>query len=319
MVGTHDLSVDPFATRMDDPGYAGKSWSETRAGRRNSYTLYMMSVALPFAIVFTLLFLFSFVYHLAPALPWFVAFIAAEVAVFGCWPPQNPLGRTRWDWAPMIVNLLAVFFGVTAGLENYTQISPMVHINYLHHYGGVRPSANPDAYVDAGVLGFARDARLDATQSAGYFSWPHRYCVAPIVSDNPEETVSFWAAGMNCCDARGRFWCGDADDDDTHGGAGSTAKMIGIRIMPSLNIGRWIWHGHEADKLYNLAVGMAAGSYGLKIPRNPIVVGWVKDVDHEAWVATFTAVIFFAVFVLITLVLLVMFGQRLVNAKDGRR
>ncbi|CAE7213174.1 unnamed protein product [Symbiodinium sp. KB8] len=123
-----------------------------------------------------------------------------------------------------------------------------------HSYVNVLPSEPAAGYLDAGKLVFADEARVDAKRGLG-FKDRSVYCVAPIIDDSKPEKIQFWAAGQDCCSARGDFECDDAWDRKAHAG------VVVRRAAPE----------------YLQAVKQAKAVYGLSSPAEPIFVQWVVD------------------------------------------
>lgn len=290
-----NVQKDPFLThteKLEQGNPAANPYLSQPPPRqkpaRHSAQIWLQSSVLPFTIFTTLLLLFTFMYHKHPVVPWILVFLSVDLAIFGCWPPRSDRGgRAASDWALMAFCLFAVLAGTIAGLVCYEVISPWVHIRYLQHYSGVRPGGDPRAYSDAGVLSFSSDSRLDPSSSAGFEEWPVRYCAAPVVSVDHTEAATFWAVGVNCCDKRGGFWCGASETSH----ATPLSPKLGVRILPAFNLGKRILLGHDHGEQFRRAVKMAAGAYGFRAPREPIIVDWVTDVESEAtrawWIAVF--------------------------------
>merc|ERR1719443_993148 len=85
-------------------------------------------------------------------------------------------------------------------------------------YANVLPSEPASTKVDAGKMVFATDARVDVSRSIGFKAGTF-YCVAPILDEDMDTRVEYWAAGVDCCSYRGDFHCDDALDARTKSGA----------------------------------------------------------------------------------------------------
>eukprot|EP00930_Biecheleria_cincta_P088967 TRINITY_DN78219_c0_g1_i1.p1 TRINITY_DN78219_c0_g1~~TRINITY_DN78219_c0_g1_i1.p1 ORF type:complete len:623 (+),score=87.64 TRINITY_DN78219_c0_g1_i1:104-1972(+) len=146
---------------------------------------------------------------------------------------------------------------------------------YPYHFYARSPSYElvdadwaPGSVADAGFLSFTAETHVDSTRSVGYVSGS-TWCVAPIVSNDLSDSAGFWAVGKDCCRRQGLFRCGDARNRSTHTG-------IVIRdVSPILQ-----------DELpqYKKAAEMAAGTYGINMPGNPIFVRWNDTPENnENW------------------------------------
>jgi len=80
-------------------------------------------------------------------------------------------------------------------------------------YKQVSASDPASARSDAAVLEFISGTSVDVNRSIGYMVRGTVYCVAPVVGATPSDTgLGYWAAGVNCCEQRGGFSCGDVKD-----------------------------------------------------------------------------------------------------------
>ena len=77
-------------------------------------------------------------------------------------------------------------------------------------YLNVLPSESAAAHADAGKLLFSLDTKVDTSKTVGYRA-KHVYCVAPIM-DYATTVIQYWAVGVDCCQGRGQFACGDVVD-----------------------------------------------------------------------------------------------------------
>lgn len=129
-----------------------------------------------------------------------------------------------------------------------------------HSYANILPSESAAAYADASKVVFADEARIETSQALG-FQDGHTYCVAPILDDAPLETVNFWAAGQNCCGARGSFSCDDAWN-------------------PNARSGMVIRSSDRVRSEYMNAVRQAEASFEITSTEDPVFVTWVVDAEQ---------------------------------------
>lgn len=224
---------------------------------------------LPFVIFLLLLVLFTVWYKSMPVVPWFAVLLFADVLLVGAYPQRVTAGfkeRNRYDWFPLICGLLALGAGICLGIQNSTIIEPWMHAHYLRTYSNVNPGADPKMYVDAGILNFATGTKVDTGSAAGYLSWPHTYCAAPIVAEGGSETalrVGFWAIGVDCCSPHGEFTCDDAGNPDVKSGLRIESHHMGESAAGASN--------------FDLAVRKAAAFYGKEVSGMPVYVVWQAD------------------------------------------
>jgi len=135
-------------------------------------------------------------------------------------------------------------------------------------YELVDADSAPGSVADAGFLSFTAETHIDSTRSVGYVSGS-TWCVAPIVSGDLSDSAGYWAVGKDCCRRQGLFRCGDARNRTIHSG------VVIKDVSPILQ-----------DELpqYKKAATMAALTYGINMPRNPIFVRWNDTPEqNENW------------------------------------
>lgn len=158
---------------------------------------------------------------------------------------------------------VAVFASTPVGLFAYTSFfSEYWFCRSSHSYANVLPSESASGYVDAGMIVFAEEARIDASRGVGYKD-VHNFCVAPILDDADDVSrVQFWAAGVDCCGPRGTFACDDAWDKQAH---------AGIVLSPQ----RADWRPEFA-----LAIKQAEAAFGIASAKEPVFVRWLVDPER---------------------------------------
>jgi len=127
----------------------------------------------------------------------------------------------------------------------------------------VLPSEDAAAYMNTGQIIFADEARLDWSRALGYKSYDV-YCVVPVTDDTLEK-VQFWAAGINCCAARGTFTCDDAWNPKAK--AGMVLRNVS-HANPPLHLE------------YAEAVKQAEAAFDLASTEDPVFVRWVADPEQ---------------------------------------
>jgi len=251
---------------------------------RPVHEVLVLGVLIPFIFFCLLIYEFTFLYHIVPLAPWFTVFLGVVFAFMRAYPKYpGQHGYPPWSWYPLSACLFAVGAGILFGLLNYDQALPWIHSTALREYTAVRPEMDPRALQDAGTLRFAIGSTVDVESSAGYKVWPTTYCAAPIVGVNPSDQVSFWAVGVNCCESRQSFSCGDVLEPEARSGLKLETHALGKLI------------GQDAFQNYRRAAEMVAGVYGLKMAPEPIFVEWVLDpvvaAEKAWWRATICALI----------------------------
>lgn len=247
-----------------------------------------LGARLPFVAFVMILGLFTYIYHLAPILPWLLSLLGIMFAIIVCWPPRliGSKSRKRVDWGLMLSWFVAVGFAVILGLINYGFLESWISSTFMQEFTGVKPYTNPKAVMDAGILTFDSSARLDTTMAAGYKHW-FNFCAAPIVNkDDPRAApVTFWAVGMRCCENRGGFKCDSAEDEHARSGVPVREHNLSPRVKES----------------YDHAVRMAAAANDLVVPEDHIFVEWHKDPKAAGKLAWWFCTVNFGILTLIAL------------------
>jgi len=249
-------------------------------GRLNPWSAVLLGVYLPCWLFVMILTLFTYIYHRAPAVPWMAVLLGADIVVVTLWPSAHLWpGRGRWDWFPLISGLCAVGLATWLGQVTYSSMELWVHAKHLHSYDNVNPTSDTNLVADAGVINFAEGSELDIGSSAGFKSWPHTYCAAPIVTKDDAgsnaqpaspsgstvpapQPLGFWAVGMDCCNSAGDFWCDDAKDSGVRSGLRVTKHWIGQSV------------GHDVLDNYGRAARKAAAMQGMQVSQAPVFLLW---------------------------------------------
>lgn len=269
----------------------------------------VLGAYLPCAVFVVLLTLFTFAYAHVPWAVWLTTAVAADALLVGAWPPKGGTGgfrvRQRSDFLPFFAALFAVGAAVCCGTFNASVMEPWIHVKHLKEHSDVLPSDSPVAFADAGVLNFAPGSHLDSDGAAGFLSWPYTYCAAPIrppdgasgggggeadsgsggnaaqaasppMPGNASAALGFFAVGVNCCDSRGGFTCGDASDPQALSGLrveGASAGAVDAKGV----------------SLFLRAAQMAAAAGGEVAAPAPVLVVWNKNPQAYAsstwWIA----------------------------------
>jgi len=134
-------------------------------------------------------------------------------------------------------------------------------------YKGVSPTSLAAAYADAARIGFTSDTRVDLRRTVGFkVLGGSTYCAAPVLDDTDLTRVEFFAVGLDCCEARWDFRCGESTNTQAH--AGIVVSGDGA--------------SKEATDRFIMAAKQAAGIYRFHIPNRPVFVEWVADMDNAA-------------------------------------
>lgn len=284
------------ATKLQQK-YNRRKWAQQLHGRRDGPGWMLLSGAVLPTFMFLLivaLFTFDFV---IPAFVWAIVLILFVVMAYIAWPDPPPMEfggpesamqtqqrRNSWQWFPTASLIFACVAGyIFGGTNYYIFMLPYLHYTFNREYTNVNPGENADGFRDAGAVYFSAASRVNLAQSVGFKSDWNRFCVAPVVGDDPSDTVSFFAAGLDCCNSRHDFNCWEAADPNAH---------AGVRISENDPLGNNLPE-------FKKAAAMAASVYGFKSSENPILVLWVKDPQQFAQQTFGVAMIFLLVSALV--------------------
>lgn len=209
--------------------------------------------------------LFSFTYHLVPELCYVVSLLAfgALVNVF----PPHPSRAQFVDWMPTWSLLCAIVLGVVVGALNFDHyMYPFYSYAFHTPYSNVLPSEGAAAHADAGKIIWSASARVDHTRAVGYKAY-HTWCVAPVLDDSDMSKIGFWAAGIDCCGARGSFWCDEAGFEMAYGAVPlKEPRILGL--------------DHSG---FDKAIKLAEASFNIHAEKEPLLVKWVTNPVAYQW------------------------------------
>jgi len=219
-------------------------------------------------VVFTITaLLFGLSYHDSAVEIWTLVLIGVVVLVMvigQSWRQWNESPHARISIIVAMWLLLSVGLGSFVGIFAYDCcIREYWTAQQLEARENVLPAEPAGAYANAGEIVFADEARVDPSKAVGYKD-TSVYCVAPIASDAPMDTVQFWAAGLDCCGARGSFVCDDAWNPKAHSGLVIRNSTL----------------GEDLRGQYMKAVKLAEITYAIASVKEPIFVRWVSNPDQ---------------------------------------
>lgn len=164
---------------------------------------------------------------------------------------------------PIITCCIGLASGALTGLYAHeAYVGPFLKIAHGREYKDVLASAQSAAYSDAGKILFAETSTVDTARSVGYRN-RKTFCAAPVLDSGPSQTrtVSFWAVGYDCCNARGDFECG---------AAGNSGARGGVRLSASSIL-------DDQYEDFTAAVQQAAAVYDLHVDDDSILIRWVEN------------------------------------------
>jgi len=163
------------------------------------------------------------------------------------------------------MSAVSFVFGIMCGLSIQARFFGP-YWNYHHHpvYTNVLATDPAAARSDAGIISFADNAVVDTMRIGNFFSSKGtKFCAAPILDESQQSAAEFWAVGMDCCEGHVSFFCDDAQDVSARSGA----------VVFEVNS----WLVRDPYSKYMSAVKQAAARNQIEVPKNPILVRWVKD------------------------------------------
>lgn len=237
---------------------------------------------LMFAMISTL---YGMAYHHYAWVVWLVilAWVLMSI-IFLILDSRKRMGGSWFRFLGLLC-LFAITNGVILGSYNYwTHLFQYWSYDENASYTNVLPTEPAAALSDAGKIVFAKTARVDTSRAVG-FKVSDVYCVAPILDNTQMSRVEFWAAGINCCPARGDFSCDDAWDPLSKSGV--VIMGTGPDEKPSAGrqgFGFKFWDSPR--EYYMKAVKEAEAAYSLTSSKTPLLVRWIRDpqaIQDDYW------------------------------------
>jgi len=201
--------------------------------------------------------------------------------------------------AEVVLGLLcatAVLIGLVVGV--YAAVKTLSEFRRLSlgaSYFNVLASEPAAGRSDGATFMFVNGTSVDQSRAFGYTdiysSSATMYCVAPV-GDEKLSKISFWAAGINCCESRGNFYCGEATK------AGASGALMQPQAM-------------QSSEGFRLAVKGAESAYNLNESPSHLLLAWSSDpiaYRDTLWSSTVTL---FLIFGGVYLVISVMIGLSL--------
>jgi len=164
-----------------------------------------------------------------------------------------------------VLCLTAILIALVVGLYSvFRSLNEFYRLSQGASYFNVLPSEPAAGKMDATTLDFTDTTRVDTQRTFGFvdaqMTMAMTYCVAPV--SNGEETgrtrVQFWAAGIDCCESRGNFQCGEANNALAHGGIALPKDLAEARG-------------------FQMAVSGAKSAYGLLAADKLVLLKWSKS------------------------------------------
>lgn len=189
-------------------------------------------------------------------------------------------------FAAIVTGLFVGLFAIFRYLQEYHRLSQGAS------YFNVFPNELAAGKSDATTISFTSDTAVDQNTTYGYLDVRSlaTYCVAPV-SDGiklGDGNIQYWAAGVNCCEPRGKFTCGAASDRKAHAAF----------VLPTA------WKDHPG---FSAAVKGAEAAYGVKSGSKYLLVQWAQDpvgYRNRLWTsAGMLFIIFGSVYLLISLMI----------------
>lgn len=255
-----------------------------RARERGIWRVAVVAMLLPWFVFVLAGLIFILCFHHLPVLV--LLMVVSFIAVCFQSSALSWVDRRRDRAHAIALCALAACTGTMAGgFVHSGGVHDYWAFNKKGHYTNAKTSTLADAFRDASMIAFAGDAQPNSERSAGYRGPGGQiYCVAPILARNPatvgEDTIQYWAAGMDCCDkGRGAYTCDDVDVPGVHHGL-----VIYNKTNPfsdALGLPRAVDHYLEAARI-------ASARYPNLAPpaEEPIFLRWISDLEagrHNLW------------------------------------
>merc|ERR1719359_636090 len=267
-------------------GTGGTDQRRRAKGKNEQAVGAALLIGMPWLMFVTLAVLFTFAYHHFYLVVW--TLVLAWMCFAFIFMALDSRGRMGGSWF-LFLGLLCLFAVVNACLVgSYNYWMHMFHywsFDENRGYTNVLPSEPAAAHADAGKIVFSNTARVDTTRAVGYKSGTV-YCVAPILDDTQLDRVEYWAAGVDCCPARGDFNCDDSWNPKARSGVVILDTSAGDASVSSgdSSIGFSLFRSRR--DYYLKAVRQAEANFGVTSADHPLFVRWVGDpqqIQDDYW------------------------------------
>eukprot|EP00931_Biecheleriopsis_adriatica_P090581 TRINITY_DN64542_c0_g1_i1.p1 TRINITY_DN64542_c0_g1~~TRINITY_DN64542_c0_g1_i1.p1 ORF type:complete len:304 (-),score=47.50 TRINITY_DN64542_c0_g1_i1:33-923(-) len=244
-------------------------------------------ISLPFLIFLLLAVLSMFFFRNASGVMWVTVVICLCIALLFMVVTQREGPKFWFNLGGLC--FLATTTGTTAGIWNYN------HNTYKFWayagqpvYTNLRAAGPAASYLDAGILSFREEVRVDVHRSFG-FKDGATFCIAPVVEvPDVGTTIEFWAVGIDCCGEDGSsFACEDAGKEDAHGGL--------VLLEDPLFSDNFVDRFREAVKECESKVNIRSSEDALFVRwlTNPAKAQWIFWAQGRAFVVWSCIVYFF--------------------------
>lgn len=326
---------EPFATEAPPRGRNGNSANgSSKPSSSKSASNQPMGMAvligIPWLMFSMISVLFAFAFHHWPLLVLIIIFVWTVLALV--FIALNAKGQPRmggsWYLFLGVLCLLAILNSTVCGAYNYW-LHMFQYWSYDENavYTNVLPTEPAAGHADAGKIVFSSTARVDTSRAIGY-KVGSVYCVAPILDDTQLDKVEYWAAGIDCCDARGDFDCDDTWNPQARSGVVILNTAHGDTSVSQTGKGKRKagFHFFKSPWDYYIkAVREAEGNFAVTSAEHPLFVRWVADpqqIQDDYWrsgVGTLVATV--CIYLLVSLVAGVacqMFSKRSAAAQGAQ-
>jgi hypothetical protein len=241
-------------------------------------------IVLPWLVFLTVSILFALCYHHYYLVVWLVV-LGLFMASVTCMMLDSAQSRPWWLFLGLL-SLFALLFGSLCGQYNYwMHMFPYASYDENRSYLNVLPTEPAEAHADAGKIVFAHTSRVDTSRAVGFKSGS-TYCVAPILDDTQGDRVEYWAAGVDCCPARGDFNCDDSWNPKARSGVVILDTSTGDASISSGDSSFGFTLFRSRRDYYLKAVREAESNFLLTSADYPLFVRWVGDpqmIQDDYW------------------------------------
>eukprot|EP00746_Dinoflagellata_sp_MGD_P010452 gnl/MRDRNA2_/MRDRNA2_121585_c0_seq1.p1 gnl/MRDRNA2_/MRDRNA2_121585_c0~~gnl/MRDRNA2_/MRDRNA2_121585_c0_seq1.p1 ORF type:complete len:319 (+),score=50.77 gnl/MRDRNA2_/MRDRNA2_121585_c0_seq1:218-1174(+) len=259
--------------------------SKSKASGGNMQLGLAVLILVPWLMFAMVSIVFAIAYHHYAIFVWFL--VLAMLMVVFTFFALDSRKRMGGSWFKFLgfLSLFAVVNGALLGSYNYwTYLFQYWSYSESATYTNVLPTQAAGALSDAGKIVFADTARVDTSRALG-FKVSNVYCVAPILDDTQMNHVEFWAAGVDCCPARGDFTCDETWNPKAKSGVvifGPAGDASSSRTHTGVGVELW----HPIREYYLKAVHAAEAAYSLTSSKDPLFIRWVRSpqfVQDDYW------------------------------------
>jgi len=187
-------------------------------------------------------------------------------------------GKLDWQKTSAKFSLVGITLGLILGIALfYSEFVYYYRYRDLRRHTNVFGTQPADSMADAGMIEFSKGSVVDQTRSVGYQSigLGEKICVAPVVDSATTaiDTISFFAVGVDCCEFRGQFRCGDVGDPAAKFGM----LLLDPGTVTASPMLEWLVDDPALREAFTEAIALQKAVFGTPVAERTRLLLWTSD------------------------------------------